>query len=283
MKFTIKDFRKRFPNDDACLTELMSSRYGLEGTCPSCGKKTKYSKVSSKKCFQCQWCGYQISPTAGTIFHKSRTPLTDWFYVMYLMTATRNGVSAKEVQRQLGVTYKCAWRMCHKIRQAMSEKHILDDNVECDETYLGGESHGKRGRGADKAIVFGAVEREGNVNAYVVDDVKSSTLIPIIVETVEPGTHIFTDEFRSYSRLTSNNFTHDTVEHGIKQWVNGEAHTNNIEGFWSQLKRGILGTHIWVSEKHLQKYVDEFAFRYNQRATLIPMFDRLLLNLLKQS
>lgn len=284
MKFTIKDFRKRFPNDDTCLEELMISRFGKTGICPSCEKQTKFHRVKSKKVYECQWCGHQISPTAGTIFHKSSTPLTDWFYVMYLMTATRNGVSAKEVERQLGVTYKCAWRICNKIRQVMNEKPVLKTEVELDETYVGGKRSGTRGRGAyGKSIVFGAVERGGNLNGYVVKNAKANTLMPIINNTVMPGTLIYTDEFRTYRRLTGNNFPHKTVQHGLKQWACGDAHTNNIEGFWSQLKRGILGTHIWVSEKHLQHYVDEFAFRYNQRASEIPMFDRLFQNLVRLS
>jgi transposase-like protein len=127
-KFTIKDFKQRYPSDDACLEELMQLRFSDRPTCPNptCQKVTKFHRVASKPVYECQWCGYQISPMAGTIFHKSPTPLSDWFYIMYLMTATRSGVSAKEVQRQLGVTYKTAWRMCNKIRQAMDEKSILD-------------------------------------------------------------------------------------------------------------------------------------------------------------
>jgi transposase len=126
-KFTIKDFKQRYPSDDACLEELMQLRFSNRSTClnSTCQKVTKFHRVASKRVYECQWCGHQISPTAGTIFHKSATPLSDWFYIMYLMTATRSGVSAKEVQRQLGVTYKTAWRMCNKIRQAMNEKSIL--------------------------------------------------------------------------------------------------------------------------------------------------------------
>jgi transposase-like protein len=166
----------------------------------------------------------------------------------------------------------------------LRKSSILKNEVELDETYVGGKQSGKRGRGAEgKSVVFGAVERKGNVNGYVVPNAKAKTLLPIIAETVDQTAHIYTDEFRSYRRLTSNNFNHDTVQHGIREFARGGVHTNNIEGFWSQLKRGVLGTHVWVSEQHLQKYVDEFAFRYNQRSTEIPMFDRLLLNLVRLS
>lgn len=285
MKFTIKDFRKRFPNDDACLDELMHKRFGDVAHCPDCKKETNFYRVKKRKCYQCQWCGYQISPTAGTIFHKSRTPLTDWFYVMYLMTATRSGVSAKEIERQLGVTYKCAWRMCHQVRQAMNERPIkLKGDVELDETYMGGKKKGTRGRGAKgKTPVFGAVEREGKLDASVVEDCKAKTLMPIVQETVEVGSNVMTDEFRSYGKLARFGYNHEHVCHSAKEYVRGIVHTNSLEGFWSQLKRGISGTHIWVSQKHLQRYINEFAFRYNQRAGDAPMFDRLFLNLVRLS
>lgn len=285
MKFTIKDFKKRFPNDEACLDELMLKRFGSVSNCPDCKKQTNFHKVKKRKCYECQWCGYQISPTADTIFHKSSTPLTEWFYVMYLMTATRSGVSAKEVERQLGVTYKTAWRMCHQIRKAMNEdREKLKGQVELDETYVGGKKRGKRGRGADgKTPVFGAVEREGKLEAKVVENCKSKTLMPIIKKTVEEGSDLMTDEFKSYNKLSKLGYNHKRVSHSAKEYVNGMAHTNSIEGFWSQLKRGISGTHIWVSKKHLQNYVNEFSFRYNQRGESVPMFDRLFQNLVRLS
>ena len=283
MKFTIKDFRKRYPNDDVCLQELMQKRFGLSSKCPAkyCKKPTKFHKIKGRQCYECQWCGHQIYPTAGTIFHKSTTPLTDWFYVMYLMTATRSGVSAKEIQRQLGVTYKCAWRMCHQIRKAMDENTVLKGTVEADETYVGGKGkNNKRGRGAEnKTLVFGLVERKGAVMGRVVGNVKSSTVMPIVRSQVAIGTQVMTDEYPIYNKLKINGYKHKRVNHGHKQYVRGNVHTNTIEGFWSQLKRSISGTHVSVSPKHLQKYVDEFAFRYNQRDEIMPMFDRLLRNL----
>lgn len=284
--FTINQFRQRFPDEKACLDELMLHKYGANPTCPNtnCAKQTKFHPVKGRKCYECQWCGYQVYPMVGTVLQGTSTALTDWFYVMYLMTATRSGISAKEVQRQLGVTYKCAWRMCRQIRAAMNEKPVLKDKVELDETYVGGKRRGTRGRGAEgKSVVFGAVERKGSVNGYVVPDAKAKTLMPIILKTVDGSAKVYTDEFRSYGRLTSNNFTHETVQHGLRQFAKGEAHTNNLEGFWSRLKTSIVGTYVWVSEQHLQKYVDEFAFRYNQRATSVPMFERLLRNLARPS
>ncbi len=281
MKFTIRDFRKKFPDDNACLFEVMRLRFGSVSTCPyeHCGKETKFHRVKSRRCFECQWCGYQIYPTKGTIFEKSSTPLQLWFYAIYLMTATRSGVSAKELQRQLGVTYKCAWRMAHEIRKLMGGHATkpLKNRVEIDETYVGGKHAGVRGRGArGKTAVFGMVQRQGNIKAKIVDNVKCTTVLPLIAENVSKKAIISTDEFLTYKPLKKLGYQHKTIEHGAGEYVRGLTHTQTIEGFWSQLKRSISGTHVWVSKKHLQKYVDEFAFRFNQRHVPSEMFSVLL-------
>ncbi len=177
-KFTIKDFRQRYPDDNACLDELMKRKFGNNPVCPnplSEHENTTFYRVKGRKVYECQWCGQQISPTAGTIFHKSATPLADWFYVMYLMTATRSGVSAKEVQRQLGVTYKCAWRMCNQVRKAMSEKPKLEKEVEMDETYVGGRTTMKE-KFKNKTPVVGAVQRGGKVATEVTQEASATTL-----------------------------------------------------------------------------------------------------------
>ncbi len=280
-KFTIKDFKKRYPDDNACLDELLMRKYGETPTCPNpdCEHETTtFYRVKGRKTYECQWCGYQISPTANTIFHKSATPISDWFYVMYLMTVTRSGVSAKEVQRQLGVTYKTAWRMCNQIRKAMSERPTLKNEVEMDETYVGGRTTVKK-KFDNKTPVVGAVERGGKLITEVTQDASATTLQRIIRTNIKEGSRIYTDEWKGYYRTSRLGYNHLSVVHSARQWTNGNVHTNSIEGFWSQLKRGISGTYVSVSPQHLQKYVDEFAFRYNQRATLTPMFDRLLLNL----
>jgi len=282
-KFTIKDFRKRYPNDDACLDELLVRKFGTNPDCPNpdCDHETTaFYRVKGRKCYECKWCGTQVSPTADTIFHKSATPLADWFYVMYLMTATRSGVSAKEVQRQLGVTYKCAWRMCNQIRKAMSESPKLKGKVEMDETYVGGRTTLDK-KFDNKTPVVGAVERGGKVTTEVTQDASATTLQRVIRTYIQEGSTIYTDEWKGYHRTKRLGYNHLSVIHSAKQWSNGDIHTNSIEGFWSQLKRGISGTYVSVSPQHLQKYVDEFAFRYNQRSTSVPMFDRLLLNLLR--
>jgi transposase len=279
MKFTIRDFRNRFPDDNACLKEVMRLRYSTLQKCPDCDKPAKFHRVNKRRCFECQWCGYQIYPTQGTVFEKTTTPLHMWFYAIYLMTATRSGVSAKEIERQLGVTYKTAWRMAHQIRKLMGGNDgKLDGIIEADETYIGGKRSGKRGRGAEgKTPVVGVLQRDGGgIRAKAAEDVKAKTVIPNIVENVEKGSMICTDELGSYNRLEKEGYCHVRVNHAAGEYVYGLAHTNSIEGFWSHLKLSIRGTHVWVSKKHLQKYVDEFAFRFNTREFPGQMFDSVL-------
>jgi len=279
MKFTINNFRERFPTEESCLEELMKLRYGSVTKCPDCDKNTKFHRVRNRKCYECQWCGYQVYPMQGTIFEKTTTPLSDWFYVIYLITATRSGVSAKEVQRQLGVTYKTAWRMCHQIRLLMDSQNpnALSGHVEIDETYIGGVHKGKRGRGAEgKTPVLGMAERNGHIKALAIKDVRKNTIMPHISQTVKKGSKISTDELRSYNALNDSGYQHSCVCHAAKQYVNGETHTQSIEGFWSRLKLSIHGTHVWVSRKHLNKYVGEFAFRYNNRKNPDSMFEAVL-------
>jgi transposase-like protein len=195
------------------------------------------------------------------------------------MNTSKNGVAAREIERQTGVTYKTAWRMMHQIRKLMrpDTSTKLGGTVEIDDTYYGGKKEGKRGRGAKgKSKVFGMVEREGEVKAEVVENLKAKTVMPIIQENVEKNSQIYSDELSSYALVTKHDFTHDVVKHAIKEYVRGNVHTNSIEGFWSQLKRSIDGTHHWVSPQHLQAYVNEFAWRYSHRKTEASLFDFLL-------
>jgi len=279
MKFTITEFRKTYPNDDACLSKIFSLRFGNLKKCPKCKKETKFHRVKNRRCYECQWCGHQLYPTKNTIFEKTTTPLNLWFYAIYLMTATRSGVSAKEIERQLGVTYKCAWRITHQIRNLMGtgNNKKLSGRVEIDDTYIGGKSKGKRGRGAEKkTIVLGMVERTGDARGKVVPNMKKKTITPVIKDMVDEGSLVNTDEFLSYRTLENDGFFHCFVKHAIKEFARGDCHVQSIEGFWSWLKRGIRGTHVWVSRKYLQNYVNEFAFRYNQRNNGNHMFFTLL-------
>lgn len=280
-KFTVNDFFTTYPTDDACLEELFQQRYGDLENCPKCERNTNFYRVAKKRCYKCQFCGYELSPTAGTIFHKSSTSLRNWFYAIYLFANSKNGVSAKELERQLGVTYKTAWRMANKIRLLFADQdqdgEPLDTIVEADETYVGGRRKGTRGRGAEgKTPVIGIVERGGEVKAIVSENTKAAMIEPFITANVQQGTKLMTDEYRSYSRISLHGYHHQTVNHGAKQYVMGDVHTNTIEGFWSQLKRSINGTYHSVAPKYLQNYVDEFAYRYNLRNSGEHVFHHLV-------
>lgn len=287
MKYTHKNFVEDFPDDAACLARIMELRYGNEPICDKCGKSTHFHPITSRRAFACQWCGYHVYPCVGTPFEKSSTPLTLWFHAMYLMTATRNGVSAKELQRQLGVTYKTAWRIGHEIRKLMSERNKLNGplsgHVEIDETYIGGKATGKGRHGAlsgdNKTIVMGMIQRGGPFKGQIVPDVKRRTLKPIIRENVEYGSTISTDELSAYNVLPVYGYQHGKVSHRQKQYVNGLFHVNNIENFWKHLKGGIRSTHMSVSPKYLQNYIEEFGFRYNHRKEPGTMFYRMLSHL----
>lgn len=280
-KFTIKDFQKQFPNDDVCLEWLKDYLYPEGIFCETCQSVTKHHKVASRRSYSCQTCGHHVHPTADTIYHKSTTPLTSWFYAVYLMASTRCGISAKQLERELGVTYKTAWRMFKQIRSMLAEDDsTLSNAVEVDETYYGASQSGKRGRGAgNKTIVAGAAERQGSVKTKVVPNVKRDTLMNFIHETVEPNSTIYTDELKSYNAIKYQGFNHEQVNHGAKLYVIGDAHTNSIEGFWSLTKGGLRGVYRGrVTPKYLQTYFNEYSFRYNRRNSIVPMF----LSFLKQ-
>lgn len=280
---TIQEFMKQFPDDDACLDYLMQLRFDEKLDCPKCGKHGKFHRIRRHPAYECAWCGYEIFPMVGTMFHRSHTPLQKWFYAMYLFTTSRHGVPAKELQRQLGVSYPTAFRMAHKIREymaALDGEPPLTGHVEVDETYIGGKRPGKRGRGAaGKSVVFGILEREGELYTKVVPDASRASLVPEIALNVPQGTRISSDEHGAYRILCKLGYDHQTVNHSADEWARGDVHVNTLESFWSILKRSIKGTHVHVSPKHLSKYLGEFEFRYNLRKSPEQMFVRLLASL----
>lgn len=282
MKYTIDQFRKDYPNDAVCLDKIFKLRYGNIECCPGCGVvNPEFKRITTRRSYQCRECYYQVYPTAGTVFEKTRTPLTYWFYAMYLMTVTRNGVSAKELERVLGVTYKTAFRMAHCIRDLMKENQVtkLTGFVEMDETYSGGRTERKSGRNNEKTVVFAMVQRLGNVIAKQVPNAQKTTLFPIIEENVSKEARVSTDEFAVYVNLHELGYEHRAIKHQMKQYRNGSVSTNTVEGFFSQLKRMIFGTHIHISKKHFTAYLNECSFRYNNRYLGNGMFNEMLMNL----
>jgi transposase len=282
MSITVQEFFAQFPNDDACLEHLFKQRYGKNVKCDRCGEVGKFHKLSELPAYTCN-CGHHIHPMVGTPFESTRVPLQKWFYAMYLFTTSRHGVPAKELQRQLGVSYEAAWRMGHEIRKYLARvdgDFPLSGHIEADETMIGGRSRGgKRGRGApNKMVIFGMAERQGDVITRIVPNVRRITLEPHIIENVAKGSTVSTDELRSYARLARLGYEHGAVNHGQEEWTHGKHHTQSIEGIWSLVKRSVRGTHVHVSHKHLSKYLGEFEFRWNSRHAPNSMFPCLLLS-----
>ena len=291
---SLMEFMKKFPDDATCLEWLWRQRCSPDGEhafCPKCKQERTFRRYDSpqlKASWTCISCGHHLHPLVGTIFEKSSTSLHLWFYAMYLMTSTRCGISAKQLERELGVTYKTAWRMAVLIRNQLmfQDDRPLAGAVEADETYIGGRRRGTpRGRPgptSHKVAVFGMVQRRGRVLAVTVPNVKKVTLLPHVKKHVIPASTIYTDELRSYNSLKREGYGHERVNHSEMVYVSGDAHTNTMEGFWSLTKRGIGGVYHSVSAKHLQGYLNEYAWRYNERDGG-AMFETLLLRAAKAS
>ena len=278
LRYTVADFNSEFPSDDSCLEYIKEQRWPDGVTeCAKCGVERKHYRVSGRTAFACDHCGNHIYPLAGTVFEKSTTSLKTWFYAMYLMGSTRCGISAKQIQRETGVTYKTAWRMFRQIRSLLSEKgmQLEGSTVEMDEMYHGGKRRrqGGQGRpsyGSHKVPVVGMVERSengrvGRVVARVAPNATKKTLHGLAKEYILPASTVYTDEYVSYDGLENVGYIHRRINHSAKVYVSGNIHTQAIEGFWSLVKRGIGGVYHSVSAKYLQTYLDEYAFRYNRR------------------
>ena len=281
LPYTLKDFQKQFPDDATCLEWLRNRLYPEGIYCVKCEATTKHHRVKSRPSYSCDQCGHHVHPTAETIFHKSPTPLTTWFYAIYLMAQTRCGISAKQIQRETGVTYKTAWRMFKQIRSMLTEESSgpiggFGRKVEMDETYYGSRCEGTRGRGTKKTPVVGMVQRKGQVRAFVAADVKADTLRGLIKEHVLPRTVVFMDDLKSYNGIGARGYTHYRINPTERVYVNGDVHTNTLEGFWSLIKTGIRGVYNQVGRHYLQTYLNEYSFRYNRRFDVQPMFTSFL-------
>jgi len=297
------DFMCEFPDDAACLDYLWRTRCAPDGEhayCPKCDLERRFrryhapdaGKTRVRQVWTCTSCSHQLSPTAGTIFHKSSTSLHLWFYAIWLITSTRCGVSAKQLERELGVTYKTAWRMFNEIRNKLmtQDEGPLSGEVEADETWIGGkmrESERRRkvalgemavqiGPHAKKReVVFAIVERGGRVVTMHVPSRYGHTLRKNVVRRVEPGSTLYTDDYAGYNGLDYT-YSHHRINHSERVYVNGDVHTQTIEGFFSLVKNGIRGVYHSVSPKWLGSYLNEYAWRYNHRDDPHAMF-RLLI------
>lgn len=282
------EFMRTFPDDAACLDRLWRDRYAPDGNhaeCPKCERERKFHRTKTRASYTCDSCGHHLHPMAGTIFEKSTTSLQLWFYAIYLIGSTRCGVSAKQLERELGVTYKTAWRMMNKIRNELmndEDGEPLDGEVEADETAWGGKPRRKQtqAEGAAfrerKATVLGMVERGGRVRVRVVPSRRGDAFSREVQANINPSSILYTDDWVAYKPLSREFADHRIINHSAGSYVEGDIYTNTIEGFFGNMKTGMRGAYKKVSRRWLQSYVDEYAWRYNARHERGSLFDQLL-------
>ena len=266
-----------FDTDAECRAELEELRWpdGIE--CPRC-KGKRISRIPKRAQFDCDSCRYQFSVTSGTMFQDSHIPLPKWFAAVYLMCESRKGISANQLKRTLKVGYQTAWFLSHRIRKAMEEANPrkLDGTVEVDETYIGGRYDKRRKRGPwEKQAVMGMIERDGKFEAQTIPTPSATTLVGIIRGRVEPSATVFTDDYAAYTKVKKTH-RHRSVNHTKEEWVRGEVHTNNIESAWSLFNRSIVGAFHKLSTKHMNAYLNEFEWRFNNRTNPYLFRDTLL-------
>jgi transposase-like protein len=274
--YSLIEFLQRYPDDAACLDKLWRDRFAPDGHhahCPKCDRERKFHRTKTRASYTCDTCGLHIHPMAGTIFEKSTTSLQLWFYCLYLMSSTRCGISAKQMERELGVTYKTAHRMMKRVRTELMhdlDGEQLSGDVEVDETSWGGKprnTHKTRAEAAAfrerKPTVLGMVERGGRVRARVIPSRRGPALSQAVRANVNPAWILFTDDWMAYRQLRREYLDHRVINHSAGLYVDGDTHTNTIEGFFGNLKTGMRGAYKKVSPRYLQSYVDEFAWRHN--------------------
>ena len=276
---------ERFGSEDKCHAYLEELRWPDGLRCPRCDS-AKISRIKARRQFDCDGCRYQFSVRVGTLFHDSKLPLWKWFLAVYMISESKKGVSANQLHRMLGVSYKTAWYLCHRIRSAMQEEgsELLTGIVEADETYIGGKLSGfatkrdaARGRLDNKTVVLGAIQRGGQLRVRVAPDAKHDTIHEFLGDVVhDKAEAIYTDSHRSYRGIADENTRHEYVDHSRGEYVRGNVHTNYVESAWSLFDRAVLGSYHKLSSKHLQAYLDEFAFRFNNRNNPFLFRDTIL-------
>lgn len=269
---TYSQFMEMFPDSDACL-DYLKAKFHADGTaCPSCGKTTKFHRIKGRQAYACQYCRHQVYPTAGTIFDKSTTSLQLWFWAIFLMSSTRCGISAKQLEREIGVTYPTAHRMFKQIRTLLGQDDTpLAGEVEVDETFVGGRPRAGRRltmaeHAARKTVVFGAVARGGQVRATILPNTGARTVSAATRKFVLPESVLFTDEYAAYVKVGREYAAHRRIRHKLGIYVDGDGiTTNTVEGFFGLVKNGLRGVYHAVSTTYLQAYLDEYVFRFNHR------------------
>jgi transposase-like protein len=301
--YSLHEFLREFPDDEACLQYLWRERHSPDGKhahCPKCEREREFKRYATKQQRQswtCLGCGHHVHPTAGTIFAKSSRPLTDWFYVMFLVSSSRCGVAAKQIERELGCNYKTAWRMLNRVRNELmkQDERPLSGKVEADEAYIGGKLHeGERSRlraqGIEnrgpatktRGVIFAAVERGGRMRAASIGTSESQALNAHRVraklhEFVLPASMVFTDEYGAYNAIAPR-YHHRRIRHSQRIYVSGDVHTNTVEGFFGHFKTDVRGTHHSISRRWLGSYLNESVWKWNHRDDDEAMFRQLLTN-----
>ena len=290
-EMTYSRFFELFPDNRACLDYLRDRFYPAGSDCPKCGRATKFHAIKGRSAYGCQYCGHQVYPTAGTIFHKSTTSMQLWFYAIYLMSSTRCGISAKQLGREIGVTYKTAHRIFKLVRSLLQDDgDPLSGDVEVDETAYGGKPRARElrertgnVRKTHRQTVLGMVERGGRVRTVLIPDRGGATIKGQMREHILPSSMIFTDEWPLYRGTDREWSGHRRIQHKQRVYVDGDTHTQTIEGFFGLVKTGIRGVYHSVSTRYLQDYLNEYAFRYNLRNSSRPIFWAILARVQKDA